>query len=154
MRKRCRFARTSVRNYGIMCADNSRIVAFDASVGTSETWKVHVCAKRSGECTRKGACLSRGSHWAFPGPQTKHGMKSAPSFFARDRKEGTGRTSDTNRHSRKKKGDPWGGSRVRATAPDWDSRHPGGVPGRASRSLLVNPLARTWSRNAKGYAEF
>ena len=55
--KRCKSTRTNAPECGIISADNSRIVAFDASVGTSETWKVHVCAKRSGGCTRTG-CMS------------------------------------------------------------------------------------------------
>ena len=55
--EKMKFMRTNAQKCGIIPADNSRIVAFDASVGTSETWKVHVCAKRSGECTRTG-CMS------------------------------------------------------------------------------------------------
>ena len=37
------FAHTTAPEYGIMCADNSRIFAFCASIGTSETWKVPMC---------------------------------------------------------------------------------------------------------------
>ena len=72
------FGRTTAPRFGIISADNSRIAAFNASVGTSETWKVRVCAKRRGECAQLGACLSRGSHRAFPGPQTKHGKRVRP----------------------------------------------------------------------------
>ena len=78
--------------------------------------------------------------------------KSVPSFFARDRKEGTGRTSGKNRHSRKRYGRV---SRATARA----SRPYGEPPSRrllgqrASRPLRVRPLARTLSRDAKGYAE-
>ena len=79
--KMMKFMRTNAQECGIISAANLRIVAFYASVGTSETWKVHVCAKRSGECTRMGACLSRGSHRAFPGPQTKHGKRVYPLSF-------------------------------------------------------------------------
>ena len=79
--KKCKFTRTNAPECGIISADNSRIVAFAASVGTSETWKVYVCAKRNGECTRMGARLSRGSHRAFPGPQTKHGKRVRPLSF-------------------------------------------------------------------------
>ena len=53
--------------------------------------------------------------------------KSAPSFFARDRKEGTGRTSGKNRHSREK------GHTSRASL----------LGQRASRPLRVRPLERT-----------
>ena len=37
------FFRTSGENYGIICTDNLRIFAFNASIGTSETWKVQMC---------------------------------------------------------------------------------------------------------------
>ena len=37
-----------------------------------------VCAKRSRECTRPGACLSRGPHRAFSGPQQEHGRRVRP----------------------------------------------------------------------------
>ena len=37
-----------------------------------------MCAKRSGECVHSGASFIRGSHRAFPGPQTKHGRRVRP----------------------------------------------------------------------------
>ena len=38
------FRRTTAPEYGIICTDNSRIFAFCASIGMSETWKVQrVC---------------------------------------------------------------------------------------------------------------
>ena len=85
-----------------MCADNSRIVAFDASVGTSETWKVRVCAKRSGECAYWGAYLSRGSHRAFPGPQTKHGKRVYPLSLPVTGTRGLGEAVGESRQSREK----------------------------------------------------
>ena len=40
-----------------------------------------VCAKRGIECTRMGACLSRGSHRAFSGPQQDTGKECALFLF-------------------------------------------------------------------------
>ena len=40
-----------------------------------------VCAKRGGECTQLGACLSRGSHRAFSGPQQDTGKECALFLF-------------------------------------------------------------------------
>ena len=93
--EKMKFMRTNASECGIIPADNSRIVAFDASVGTSETWKVHVCAKRSGECTRRGAYLSRGFTQGFSRASDGTREKSAPSFFSRVQKEGMGRLSRT-----------------------------------------------------------
>ena len=92
--------RTNASECGIITADNSRIAAFDASVGTSETWKIlRVCQAKWR--MHPFGCMSLS--WVTQGfsrasDETRE--KSAPSFFARDRKEGTGRTSGKNRHSR------------------------------------------------------
>ena len=40
--------------------------------------KLNVCAKRSGGCAQPGVFLFRGSHRAFPGPQTNHGRRVRP----------------------------------------------------------------------------
>lgn len=37
------FQHTTVPKYDIIRADNLRIFAFNASIGTSETWKVQMC---------------------------------------------------------------------------------------------------------------
>ena len=72
------FLRTTAPEYGIIRTDNSRIFAFYASIGTSETWKVQSVCQTKRECAQLGASLFRGSHRAFPGPQTKHGQRLRP----------------------------------------------------------------------------
>jgi hypothetical protein len=60
----------------------TKIVAFYASLGTSETWKIsRVCRTKSGMYP-DGCIFFRGSHRAFPGPQTKHGRRLRPLSFA------------------------------------------------------------------------
>jgi hypothetical protein len=48
--------------------------------------KFYVCAKRSGGCALPGVFLFRGSHRAFPGPQTKRGQGVRPLSLPATRK--------------------------------------------------------------------
>ena len=65
-----------------------------------------VCAKRSRECTRSGACLSRGPHRAFSGPQQEHGRRVRPLSSPMIGKRALEKLSGNNRHSREKKRAP------------------------------------------------
>ena len=81
------FMRTRAVNYGIIIRVKKRIVAFYASVGSSETWKVQrVCQTKWR--MRPVGCISLS--WVTQGfsrASDETRKKSAPSFFARDRNE-------------------------------------------------------------------
>ena len=53
--------------------------------------KFNVCAKRSGGCALPGVFLFRGSHRAFPGPQTKRGQGVRPLSLPATRKRAKGK---------------------------------------------------------------
>ncbi len=91
--------------------------------------KFYVCAKRSGECTYLGACLSRGSHRAFPGPQTKHGRRvrplSLPVIEKRALEERVARTGTAERRVTHPARPYWDNGRLaRWTRPYWDNGRP------------------------------
>ena len=140
LRERCKPMRTTAPGFGIISADNSRVVAFDASVGTSETWKILRVCQAKWRMYPFGCMSLSWVTQGFSRASDETREKSAPSFFARDRKEGTGRTSDKNRHSREK------GHTSRASLLGQRASRPLGTTvlgQRASRPLRVRPLERT-----------
>ena len=81
---------------------DSRIFALYASIGTSETWKVQMCVPNEVENAPPGRISLPWVTQGFSRASDETRTGSAPSFFARDRQEGKGKTSGKNRHSRKK----------------------------------------------------
>ena len=150
LRKDAKFMRTNASECGIITADNSRIVAFDASVGTSETWKILRVCQAKWRMYLFGCMSLSWVTQGFSRASDETREKSAPSFFARDRKEGTGRTSGKNRHSREK------GHTSRASLLGQRASRPldTTVLGqRASRPLRVRQPASTMFQGFSGQGE-